>query len=297
MKVIRPIEITPAKILSSTATEAYTVWSSASTYNAGDRVIYSETIYESLIASNLNKQPDINKTSWLDIVPSNKTAMFDNQVNTQTVGTTSLNVVFQPGSPFNSIAFLNLQGSMINVKVKDSPTGSIVYEQNASLDGSIITDWYTYFFEDFDIKTEVTFQNIPTYSSGVVDVTVTAGTGAMVAIGSCSVGNLIDLGGTQYGMGYGIRDYSIKETDDFGNTVFVERTFSKRLSPNIFVENSRMNYVTKTLEKLRATPTVFISTDDPRFDGTITLGFIRDWNIEISYPEHSMLSMEIEGLI
>lgn len=297
IKIIKPIQITPDKILSSTATEGYGEWSSATTYALDDVVVYSNRIYKSLLANNVNKQPNTNPTSWLDIAPSNKTAMFDNQVNTQTIGTTSLVVTFQPGVNFNSLAVLNLKGNTITCEVKDSPTGSIVYSETVSLDGSVIADWYSYFFDDFDIRTEVIFNNIPPYSSGVVTLTVTAGTGAEVAIGTCAVGTMIEIGGTQYGLGYGIRDYSIKETDAFGNTKFVERAYSKRMSPNIFVDNSRLNYVTKTLEKIRSTPTVFIASDDTRFEGTIMLGFLKDWNVEIAYPSHSMISAEIEGLI
>lgn len=297
MKVIRPIQITPEKILSSTATEIYPAWSSTTTYALGEKVVYSNRIYESLIASNLNKQPNTNPTAWLDIAPSNKTAMFDNQVNTQTKATTTFTTVFQPGSAFNTVSFLNLKGTSVSLIVKDAPSGNIVYSQTANLDGTVIEDWYAYFFEDFDIRTEVIFSNIPPYVGGVVEVSITTAIGSEVAIGSSVVGTLIDIGLTQYGLGYGIRDYSVKETDEFGNTKFVERAFSKRMSPNIFVENNRLNYVAKTLEKLRATPAVFIATEDSRFEGTIIFGFLRDWNIEISYPEHSMLSAEIEGLI
>lgn len=297
MKVIRPIQITPDKILSSTATEIYANWSSTTTYNLGDKVIYSNRTYESLIASNLNKQPDTNPTSWLGIGPSNKTAMFDNQVNTQTTASTTFTTVFQPGSAFNAISFLNLKGTSVSLIVKDAPSGNVVYSQTASLDGTVIEDWYAYFFEDFDIRSEVIFSDVPPYVGSVIEVSITTATGSEVAIGSAVVGTLIDIGMTQYGLGYGIRDYSVKETDDFGNTKFVERAFSKRMSPNIFVENNRLNYVTKTLEKLRATPAVFIATEDSRFEGTIVFGFLKDWNIEISYPEHSMLSAEIEGLI
>lgn len=299
IKVIRPIQITPAKILSSTATETYATWSSATTYALGARVIYNDKIYESLIADNLNKQPDTNPASWLDLGASNKTAMFDIQVNTQTISTTSLTVSFQPGSSFNAVSFLNLIGSTITVNVKDSPTGSVVYTETINLDNSTtnVIDWYTYFFEDFDIRTEVVFQNIPPYVNGVVEVIISGGTSAAVAIGTCSVGTMIELGDTQYGMSYGIRDYSIKDTDEFGNTRFIQRAFSKRMSPKLMVENTRLNYVGKTLENLRATPTVYIAVDDPIYGGTIVFGFLKDWNIEINYPSHSMISVEVDGLI
>lgn len=260
---------------------------------------YSNKIYESLIGSNLNKQPDINLTSWLDLGASNKTAMFDMQVNTQTTATTSLVVTFQPGIAFNSVSFLNLTGNSITITVKDQPTGSIVYTETVNLDNSsvIVFDWYSYFFEDFDFRTEVVFQNIPPYTDGTVTVTITGATGDTVTIGSTSVGTLIELGDTQYGLNYGIRDYSIKDTDEFGNTRFVQRAFSKRMSPKLLVLNTKLNYISKTLENLRATPTVYIAVDDPIYGGTIVYGFLKDWNIEINYPNHSMINLEVDGLI
>ena len=263
-------------------------------------MFYSDKIYESLIASNLNKQPNTSPNDWLDLGASNKTAMFDIQVNTQTTATTSLTVIFQPGSSFNAVSFLNLiGGATISITVKDSPAGSVVYTETVNLDNSVnsVVDWYTYFFEDFDIRTEVVFQNIPPYINAVIEVTISASTGDTVAIGTCLVGTTIELGDTQYGLSYGIRDYSIKETDEFGNTRFIQRAFSKRMSPNLMVPNTRLNYISKILENLRATPTVYIAVDDPKYGGTVVFGFLKDWNIEISYPNHSMLSIEVDGLI
>ena len=146
-------------------------------------------------------------------------------------------------------------------------------------------------------KTEAVFYNIPPYNSGVVEVTITAPSGHLVAIGSCSVGTVIDIGSTQYGLNYGIRDYSLNKTDEFGNTEFVERAFSKRMSMTLFIPNSRLNYVTNTLQSLRAIPTVYIGVDDTQYQGTIVFGFLKDWNIEIAYPNHSLISAEVNGLI
>lgn len=299
MKVIRPITITSSKVLSSTAVEQYPSWSNATTYGLGDRVVYGDDVYESLISANTGKTPNTNKESWLDLGANNRMSMFDNQVNTQTIATESLIVTFQPGAPFNSLVFLNIVGNTIKVTVRDGVGGIVVYEKTLNLGNNsvAIIDWYTYFFEDFDFVTDAVFSDIPPYLNGVVEVEITGGVGNTVAIGSTCVGTELYLGDTQYGLNYGIRDYSIKETDDFGNTRFVERAFSKRMSPTLMVDNARLNYISKALQSLRATPTVYIAVDDPKFQGTIVYGFLKDWNVEISYPNHSMLSIEVDGLI
>jgi len=42
---------------------------------------------------------------------------------------------------------------------------------------------------------------------------------------------------------------------------------------------------------------VWIGADDDRFSPLTMLGFYRDFNIDIAYPEHSLCRLEIEGLI
>ena len=301
MKVIRPITIDAAKVVSSSAVEDHEVWDSGKTFAKEDRVVFSETIYESLIDANVGKQPDTHLNDWLAVGASNRMSMFDLQVNTQTKAQETLTVAFAPGKSFDSVAFLNLAGRLVNLTVYEAPGGRVVHTDEADLDNSSLNviNWYTYFFEDFDFLSEVIFQNIPPYSTGVVEVIVSSGAGELVAIGSTSVGTMIELGSTQYGLNFGIRDYSIKEFDnDFGTVKFVERAFSKRMTSNLLIPNQRLNYIAKTLQDLRAVPTLYIGTDcDPKYAVTAVFGFIKDWNVEIPYYDHSLISIEISGLI
>lgn len=300
MKVIRPIDITAAKVLSSTATEEYAPYNDTTTYNTGDKVVDSENIYEALKDNVTGKTPATSPTDWLLIGASNKMSMFDLQVSTQTKAQETLTVEFAPGSPFDVVAFLNVVGRQANLKVRDDVGGQIVYEADTDLDNSalMVNDWYTYFFEDFDFRTEVIFQDIPPYALGVVEITLTGGSGETVAIGATSVGTVVELGSTQYGLSFGIRDFSVKEfNNDFGTVKFVERAFSKRMNANLLIPNERLNYVTNVLQNLRAVPTLYIGTDcDPKYTVTAVFGFVKDWNIEIPYYNHSLISIEISGL-
>ena len=301
MKVIRPITIDTPKVVSSSATEEYEVWVSGKTFAKGGRVVFSEIVYESLLDGNLGKQPDTHPNDWLAAGASNKMSMFDLQVNTQTKAQETLTVKFAPGKPFDAVAFLNLVGKHANLTVRDGVGGQVVYTADTDLDNNSlkVINWYTYFFEDFDFRSEVIFQNIPPYSTGVVEITLSSGTGEPVAIGSTSVGTITDLGSTQYGLSFGIRDFSVKEfNSDFGTVKFVERAFSKRMNANLLIANERLNYITNVLQSLRAVPTLYIGTDcDPKYTVTAVFGFVKDWNVEIPYYNHSLISVEINGLI
>lgn len=295
MKVISPITITGGMINSSNAVETYSNYSSATSYAVGARVVYGNFVYESLISSNLNNQPDISQTRWLEIGPSNKWAMFDSKISTQTTRATPLTVVISPSTITNSLALLNMQATSVVITITDGISGPEIYNRTVDLNDTAILDWYMYFFEPYDFRKDVVLTDIPPYSTAVITVSV-VNTGATSAVGNLLLGNIIELGSTQYGAGVGIRDYSIKETDEFGNTTFLVRAFSKRMQAQIFLDNSSLNYVMRALTNLRAVPAVWIGSESSELEPLIVYGFYRDFNIDIPYPNNSLCSIEIEGL-
>lgn len=295
MDVIRPINITSSMLISTTATDATAAYNAGTSYSTGQVVQYQQYRYESLQNSNTGNTPDVSPTWWLLLGPTNDWAMFDTSVSTQTTATSPLTVQVEPGASFTSAAFVNIENAtLLNVKVYDSNGGTVQYDQDIDLDDTIINDWFDYFFAEFEFKTELVVNNLPPYNTGVIEASFTSTSSP--SVGAMIIGNGFYLGTTQYGLNYGIRDYSIKSTDDFGNTTFVERAFSRRMEPNVIVENIRLNAVSKNLSNLRATPTVWIASTDSRFQSTIVYGYMKDYNIEINYPTTSLIRLEIEGL-
>lgn len=295
MRVLRPLTFRNADLISSTAVETVALYVAGTTYAIDVFVRYGERIYQSLVAGNIGNQPDISPAKWQDFGPSNKTAMFDTQLSTSTTGASPLVVVLQPLQFFNSLAFIGTIGTSINVTIKDGAAGPVIYNQTKVLDGTVITDWYMYFYEPFDTLDILTFLDIPVYLNSYITVTIT-GTGT-VSCGTMLYGTVYTLGGTQYGATSGIRDFSVKETDDFGNTKFVRRAYSNRMEAQIFMDNSTIRANKKLLTDLRAIPALWIGVDDPTYEPLSVFGFYRDFNIEIPYPTFSMCSLEIEGLI
>ena len=297
MKLIKPITYAETQLISTTATETYATWTIGTTYAALVYVQYGTRIYQSLVAGNVGNQPDTNPTKWLDYSPDNKHAMFDTQVSTQTTKATSLTSVLKPGAVFNSLAFLNLLGTSLNVKVQTDVGGTEVYNRTISLDDTIIIDWYTYFFEPYDFKTEVVLTDIPPYIAGTVTMVLSAPSGNTVAIGAMLPGTVYNIGGTQYGATVGIRDYSVKNTDAYGNTTFVQRAYSKRMEATVYVDASTLNFNYKLLTDLRSIPSVWIGSDSDALKPLIVFGYYRDFNVNIQYPTYSLCTLSIEGLI
>lgn len=295
MQVIKPITFQEAQLISTSATEVVSAYNAGTTYSVGNTVQYGTRLYISLVGSNLGNQPDISPTQWSDYSPDNRHAMFDLQVNTQTSASSPLVVVTQPGTVFNSIAYLNLVGTSINVTVLDDIAGTEVYNETISLDDTLIIDWYTYFFEPYELRTEVILTNIPPYGNGVITTTLTGG--GTVKIGNMTYGSIYTIGTTQYGANVGIRDFSLKTTDEFGVTTFTERAFSKRLEATVLIDQPTLNFAYRLLSDIRAIPSVWIGSDIDQLRPLVVFGYYRDFNISINYPTYSLCSLSIEGLV
>lgn len=297
MKVVQPVKFDTGQLISTTATDSTAAYDAGVTYTTGQTVYVGTRRYESLQDANIGNAPQTSPDWWLDIGPLNQYAMFDNQVQTQTVDDEEITVVVAPGAIISSVSFLNVTGAtLIEVEIVDGadPNEPVIYSASIPMDDSIILDWYDYFFAPFVPRTDVFLDGIPPYSSGIITVTITGG--GTVGIGAMIYGTTYELGEVRMGVTSGIRDYSIKDTDEFGNSIFVERPYSKRMEISALVDKSRFNLVHRVLTAVRATPTIFVASEDPEYEPLIIYGFYRDWNTEISYPKHFLLSIEIEGL-
>jgi len=302
VKLIKPTLVTDSNLSSSTVAENdYSAWSSATTYNTGDRVIRTSThrIYESLVDSNLNNTPEDNLTGttpkWLDIAPTNRWAMFDDVVGTATSVTSPLTVVFTPGT-VEGIGLLELTGSQVDITLKDAVGGTTVYSKTIDLDGTIITSWYDWFFEDYIQLTDIVVTDLPAnYYNGELTLSLT-GSGT-VSCGVCKFGKLYNLGETQWGATAGIKDYSRKDTDVFGNTIILERSYAKRNDFKIEMSPIDFNRMYRVLADLRATPCVWIGTELTGFTPLVSYGFYNDFSIDVAYFSMYYCSLEIEGLI
>lgn len=298
MKVLKPITFQNNQLISTSATNAESNWSSTTTYSIGTIISYDGIRWESLQNTNLNHTPDTSPTWWLNIGATNQFAMFDQLVSSSTIATTNLTVVYAPGAVFNSIALINVDAAVINITIRDGLTGPIVYENSAGLSGNNVTNWSDYFFLDPLIKrTQIVFSELPQYLNAHITIELVNSTGLEVSVAQVVAGDLASLGQTQMGASAGITDYSIKDTDEFGNTTFVKRAFSKRLNCQFFLDNSQLNRVHSYLTSIRATPAVWVASDNPQFEeALIVYGFFREFSLDIAYPNNSLYSLEIEGL-
>lgn len=290
--------ITDALLTSSTLPETeHAAWNSGTTYAAADRVIYLHTVYQSLQASNTNKTPGATDSAlwWVEVGPSNRWAMFDGSVSTASADTTDIEVVITPGAVVDAVAIIAGIGSTVRVQMHDGATS--VYDQTQSLDSTPIEDWESYFFADQVLAGELLFSGLPRYFGGVITVTIEATSSAIASVGALLLGRLHSIGDTAPNASAGITDYSRKETDTFGTTSLLQRSYAKRSQQRVVLETDDLRRVQALLSGLRATPAAWIGDDDTaRFAPLAIFGWFRSFSIDIPGPVTSYCTLEIEGL-
>lgn len=300
MQIIKPVTVTNSILTSSNVPETdYAEWASGTTYADGDLVIVIGTthkVYESLVNSNLGNDPITDDgTNWLEISATNRWKAFDQKISDPVTNLNSIQYVLtDPSSNITSVALFGLKGVTANVTVTSGATE--VYNQDISLtDNRNIVDWYTYFFEEQTQKEQAQWLDIPPYLGSTVTITVTEATGETAQLGQLVLGFLSDLGVTNYGTSISIEDFSRKETDDFGNFVVVERAFAQLADFDIQFETGNARKIQRTLAGFRATPIVYIGSEDTSY-GTTIYGFYRRFDLTLEGPSLSFGAIEVEGL-
>lgn len=299
MKIIRPSQITDAVLTSSTVAETdHAAWSAATTYGVGDRVIRNQThrVYESLKVSNTNHTPEESVSGadpwWLELGPTNRWAMFDGKVGTQTVAAAPLTVVLAPGR-INSLALLNSEAAqMVVTQVESSTT---IYSKTIDLTAPCAGDWYSYFYSEVERVSDYVLTDLVPSATATLQVVLSVPSGS-VKCGGLIVGMFSDLGGTRFGARFGIIDYSRKGVDAFGNSIVVQRPYSKRNSLNVLVMRDSVDAVFRLLSRYRATPVVWIGSNN-LYSSLIVFGFFKEFQIDIAGARHSYCTLEIEGMI
>jgi len=305
--IVQPIAITDAMLAgaspaSNVSEDDYPVWVggvSATTYALGDRVIMIAThkIYESLQNTNTNNDPRTSPTWWIEVGPTNKWAVFDNSVSSQTANPYLIEYWLTPGRAIGSIGLLNLTDAYeIDITMYSPSTGSpgIVYSKTIDLGlTETASDWWSWFFAFRNRPTQSVESDLPAYQDCIVKVQIVGG--ADLAIGVLLIGQRREFGiGIKYGARVGIQDYSRIETNDFGDTVLIQRAFAKRVSFELMINANEVDLFQNFLASIRAKPCLYIANKN--YEATVLFGFYKSFEILINYPDHADCDMEIASL-
>jgi hypothetical protein len=300
MRLIKPVAITEAKLISSNVPESdYPAWSATATYAVAARVLLNHKVYEALAAVPAGVKPGeevVTATSpakWQLIGADNRWRMFDDKIESLTINAGTISVTIRPGAVVNSVAMFNVAGKSVTVKVIDPYDGQ-VYSETVALVDAGVSNWYDYFFSPIGVKTDFVLLDLPAYGSADIVVTVDAGAG-QAAAGHIVLGMQQEIGVALYGSSVGINDYSRKSIDDFGNTELIRRSYSNRAEFDVSLYTSEVGRIRRMLAELRATLLVWIGEET--YEATILFGYYKDFSIVFSGPTVSDCSITVEAII
>jgi len=303
MRMVRPITITDAILLSSNVAETdYAAYVAGTTYALAARVIVVAThkIYESAQAGNVGHYPPDNLAGatpyWLEVGATNRWRMLDGKVGSQTTNADTIELALDT-SEQSSVNFLQLEAASLLIEVTDNTTSTVVYSETFSLisDKNIIDGW-TYFFEPF-IFTRNRSVGIPLLADSTTAITISNLTGT-AKCGEVLIGNSTFIAPVAFGAELGLTDYSVPQVDDFGNYSYLQRSWSKRGTFSLQIDNNRIEYILDLFADIRTVPVLWIPDDGEKLRSSLMVyGIYKAFSTVISYPQLSMCSLEIDGLI
>jgi hypothetical protein len=292
--------------------DAIALWQTGQSYAKGALVIRQtpanspsidiaaiDYIYEAA-GNDTATDPLIDKLGWINKGATDKYRAFDEYTNTQSafvsgsiLELTAMRVSALFLGQFDGNATLEIwTGSGANktlVFSREIRHNVFLYDAAYS--------WTSYFFRELlgDLGSQDELSEFPAQFDSVT-IRLTAGSSGF-RLGRVTLGTFVDLGLTRAAPNVGIFDYSVKETNDEGDTYLQVRRFAKTATYDLLVPTGRFDIVYATLKELRARPTVWVGDDLNRLSSLRTYGFFRDFSLVLSGNDYCECNLEIEGLI
>lgn len=303
MKVLVPIKVDNSVFSASNVAENdYPIWDNTTTYAQGARVLIAGTIhkvYESRIAGNQGKNPLTDEASWLYVGASNRWKAFDERLNDPTVNAGSITYTLISPGVADGIAFFKLVGKSVRVRVlSNDPTPVVVFDKKKDLVyQDNIADWFDYFYEDIEFDDEAIFTAVTILTGYSIEITIAVDSGN-AQVGQITFGRVRDLGSAVTpGTGIGIKDYSRKERDEFGNVSIVERDFVSTANFMFVAMSGNENRLKRILTPLRAKPAVYFLGEDAAQYGATVYGHYESFYVQMSFKGLDNISLSVEGLV
>lgn len=304
MIAIKPVVITDSNS-TSTIPEPDTVrgeieWI-AGTYQIGDKVIKVSThrTYQAVVVTTDDPEAGVllPVPSWVDVGPTNKYAMYDGEVGTQTIGGSPLVVTVTPSIVASGVAMFNLDGAeLVNVTVVSVLAGEIYNKDINLTDNSNVTDGWTYYFAAINKADRFVLLDIPPYTDTTITVTITSST--EISIGVLAVGPQIRLGVANYNTEIQLLDFSSRERDPvFGTFKTVKRATADLVKFDVTIPTSQVSYVRQQFRELSQVSTVWVGGDGSTSDPTSIYGYYENFVNNISGPSVTKSTITIQGVV
>lgn len=273
----------PPGMFQTTFVETRPDYSSLVSYATGAEVRVETWLYRSLVDDNLGNDPPANSDKnsptrkWVVIGQANPFACLDQYISKPSVGPGPLQTfALKLSGPANVLGLVDVKGTRVHVAFNDG-NGNIYTNSTDAVGASVL---------------------LTAHPGGSMVSVCVENTGGDVAIGECLAGAYVYLGKCMLGHRFSFDDYSNKgPQDEFGNSIFVEGRYAKRMAFPVEIAKANYNQVVRMAISLRAKPTIYVATPDPAYsEGAIVFGHITSVDVVIPYHTKSLCSIEVLGL-
>lgn len=288
MYVLVPKQIGDSSMLAGTIPAVDTAagevaWAAGAAVSVGNERVYGRRVYKcAVVPPNLAIPPDQDINSWQDLRPSNRWAPFDTYVQTTHVNRLGA-LTYVLKMPFiTGLALHGLTGKRLQIRVTAGAGGAdLIAPVDTGLNLPRI-GWWNYFFGERTATKAYRIENIPSKSSTVITVTVSADPTQAVGIGWMSVGTWTAFGmtsvgvksGTQFGAQAEIQNYSFRRDFEDGTFREVPRGSAVNLSLPVVIDADDTNRLFSLTERLKDTPVSVFASSIGKYRYLATVGFI-----------------------
>lgn len=273
----------------------YAPYASGTTYALDYRVIdpVAHNVYQSLIAGNVgNALTD--ETKWFLDGKTNRWAMFDVLRSTATVCASPMVTVLTPGVRVNAIMLAGLVATSVTITMVVGGTTVYTYTQN--LNTRIVRNSYDYCFNPFSTRPAIALFNLPPYTSATTTITLT-NTGGPVKCGDCLIGSAVYIGDIQYEAESDALNFSTVDRDKQGNATMTPERNVPKVIGQIFLDKALVDQAYDLRDALNGSTAAWVGIDDGTdgyFKSLLIKGFYRRFTINVKYPQHAIISLDLE---
>lgn len=298
IRVTTPLVLGPDSLHATDVPENdHPVWSSGTSYTLGQRVIKNHTIWEAAQNhSGQDPEQDLSMNYWLRVGPTNRWRAFQPEQVTSTHKANDLYFEFNIHAAFNTVHIFGLiDAKNVRITVTDS-NDNTVYDSGSQAAGRVLRNasfWEFYFAGNRQLTDTLHFYGLPPSLGSRLRIEMTGG--ANLGVQAIVVGSLTEFGlGVQYGAEVGVQSFSVVTRDKWGIATLRKGNYIKTLRGQVLVKRSQMDRFVRFLSDADSQVRVWDMCDD--LQSTKVLGLVSRWNSLIEYPQHTMFSLEIEGM-
>lgn len=304
MNVLEPNILAYDAITSSIPEDSAQVWSASETYAKDDVVRLGMYLYTSLQASNAGHSPPETLSGidawWKRNGVTNRGAMFDDHLYTQTIapeGTTEITVSVPWDRGTSGFALLNVDGTQSIHATVTADDAQVVFDVTYDMiDG--VDNWWDYYAGAWDYKAELVDLSSTPLVAGTLTVTLTGG---RPAVGHMMVGTTWEPGATLYGATAEIKDYSVYNTNDFGELTVIQRNFVKLFNGELYLHPARADATFRRFINARAKFCLWMgdnrTTAEGGHEALNVAGYFKSCPLVFAGPNECQYNLQIEGII